>query len=166
MKLYHGSSLEVVNPKILISSRTGDFGTGFYLTSSLEQARRWAQIRANQEKISSGIVTVYDVQDTLLENPELKIRQFAKADDEWLDFVMQNRTQPDFNHEFDIVTGPVADDRVYACLNAFESGFMDRETVLKELKTYVLADQLLFHTAKSLLFLNYVDKEEVPCRRK
>ncbi len=166
MKLYHGSSLAVVNPKILISSRTGDFGSGFYLTSHMEQARRWAQIRANQEKISSGFVTVYDVPDTLLENPELKIRQFEKADDEWLDFVIQNRIQPDFKHEFDIVTGPVADDRVYACLNAFECGFMDRQTVLKELKTYVLADQLLFHTAKSLLFLNCTDKEEVPCRRK
>ena len=121
MFLYHGSHLEVKNPKILTSARTGDFGTGFYLTSNLEQARRWA---------------------------------------------MSNRKDPNFVHHFDLVTGPVANDRVYACLNAFEDGFMNRETVIENLKTYVLVDQFLFHTAKSLLFLNYSGKEDVPCSRK
>jgi hypothetical protein len=48
---------------------------------------------------------------------------------------------------------------VYACLNAFEDGFMDRATVLENLKTYVLVDQFLFHTAKSLLFLTHQGKE-------
>ena len=38
MKLYHGSHVEVRNPKILTASRVGDFGNGFYTTSSLEQA--------------------------------------------------------------------------------------------------------------------------------
>ena len=42
MKLYHGSHVEVKNPKILTASRVGDFGNGFYTTSSMEQARRWA----------------------------------------------------------------------------------------------------------------------------
>ena len=65
MKLYHGSHIEVKNPKILTSARVGDFGRGFYTTSSLEQARRWAQIRAMQENQSSGIVTVFDVPDQL-----------------------------------------------------------------------------------------------------
>ena len=39
MKLYHGSHIEVKNPKILTSSRVGDFGRGFYTTNSLKQAR-------------------------------------------------------------------------------------------------------------------------------
>ncbi|MBR2427263.1 MAG: DUF3990 domain-containing protein, partial [Lentisphaeria bacterium] len=30
MKLYHGSHIEVKNPKILTTSRAGDFGRGFY----------------------------------------------------------------------------------------------------------------------------------------
>lgn len=33
MKLYHGSSVVVEKPKILLSDRRLDFGTGFYLTS-------------------------------------------------------------------------------------------------------------------------------------
>ena len=43
MKLYHGNHVEVQNPKILTSSRVGDFGNGFYTTSSMKQARRWAE---------------------------------------------------------------------------------------------------------------------------
>ena len=164
MKLYHGSHTEVRHPKILTSSRVGDFGRGFYTTSSLEQARRWAQIRAIQENQSSGVVTVFDVPDHLFTHPELQIKSFEKADDSWLDFVLANRKDVDFNHEFDLVYGPVANDRVYVCLNMLEDGLADRETVIKKLKTYVLADQILFHTAKSLLFLEYAATESVPCK--
>ena len=164
MKLYHGSTIEVKNPKILTSARVGDFGRGFYTTSSLEQARRWAQIRAKQEDVQSGIVTVFEVPDTFFENSELRIKTFEKADEEWLDFVLENRKNTEFEHGFDLVIGPVADDRVYVCLNMLEDGLADRETVIKKLKTYVLADQILFHTAKSLLFLDYEKTEEVLCK--
>ena len=164
MKLYHGSHIEVKNPKILTSSRVGDFGRGFYTTSNLEQARRWAQIRAMQENQSSGVVTVFDVPDHLFAHPELQIKSFENADEVWLDFVLANRKDVDFEHEFDLVRGPVANDRVYFCLNMLEDGLADRETVIKKLKTYVLADQILFHTAKSLLFLEYAATEEIPCK--
>ena len=164
MKLYHGSHIEVKNPKILTSSRVGDFGRGFYTTSSLEQARRWAQIRARQEEVSAGIVTAFDVPEHLFIHPELQIRNFVKADDTWLDFVLANRKDVDFDHKFDLVCGPVANDRVYICLNMLEDGLADRATVIAKLKTYVLADQILFHTAKSLLFLEYASTEEVPCK--
>ena len=162
MKLYHGSHIEVKNPKILTSSRVGDFGRGFYTTSNLEQARRWAQIRAMQENQSSGIVTVFDVPDQLFAH--LQIKSFENADEVWLDFVLANRKDVDFEHEFDLVRGPVANDRGYVCLNMLEDGLADRETVIKKLKTYVLADQILFHTAKSLLFLEYAATESVPCK--
>ena len=164
MKLYHGSNIEVKNPKILTSARVGDFGRGFYTTSNFEQARRWAQIRAKQEDVQSGIVTVFEVPDTIFENSELRIKTFEKADEEWLDFVLENRKNTEFEHGFDLVIGPVADDRVYVCLNMLEDGLADRETVIKKLKTYVLADQILFHTAKSLLFLDYEKTEEISCK--
>ena len=164
MKLYHGSHIEVKNPKIITSSRVGDFGRGFYTTSNLEQARRWAQIRAIQENQPSGVVTVFDVPDHLFGHPELQIKSFENANAVWLDFVLANRKDVDFDHEFDLVCGPVADDRVYVCLNMLEDGLADRETVIKKLKTYVLADQILFHTAKSLLFLEYAATEIVPCK--
>jgi hypothetical protein len=164
MKLYHGSYLEVKNPKILTSQRVGDFRCGFYTTSSLEQACRWAQIRAKQEALPFGIVTIFDIPDDLFEHPELEIQQFNTADSLWLDFVLENRKNPNYNHNFDIVKGPVANDRVYLALNMLEAGLADRDIVIKKLKTYVLVDLILFHTAKSLLFLEYVATQEVPCK--
>lgn len=80
---------------------------------------------------------------------------FQKADEKWLDFIMANRTNLDFNHSYDIAKGAVANDRVYASLNAFENGFMDKSTLLKELKTWVYVDQILFHTEKSIKLLSF-----------
>lgn len=48
MKLYYGSNIAVEKPKILQSDRRLDFGTGFYLTSSYEQAERGAVLTAKR----------------------------------------------------------------------------------------------------------------------
>ena len=129
MRLYHGSHIEVRTPRVLTTSRSGDFGRGFYTTTSLEQARRWAQIRAEREELSSGVVSTFEVPDSIIEHPALSVKTFAKADSQWLDFVMSNRMDTRFEHQFDLVYGPVANDRVYVCLNALENGTADRASV-------------------------------------
>ncbi|MBQ5551342.1 MAG: DUF3990 domain-containing protein, partial [Bacteroidales bacterium] len=73
----------------------------------------------------------------------------------WLDFVMQNRTVKGFTHDYDIVYGPVANDRVYAAFALYEGGVLDKSELIKELKTYTLVDQYLFHTERSLQFIKY-----------
>lgn len=42
MLLYHGSNIEVREPRLLRSQRDLDFGKGFYTTSDLGQATSWA----------------------------------------------------------------------------------------------------------------------------
>lgn len=76
-------------------------------------------------------------------------------------FVIENRLKINYKHDYDIVHGPVADDRVYACLNAFENRFMDMEAAIRELRTYKLADQISFHTEKSINLLKFIEKEVV-----
>lgn len=56
MRLYHGSNVAVRNPKVLQSQRALDFGAGFYLTTSYEQARRWAELTVKRRR--EGIATV------------------------------------------------------------------------------------------------------------
>lgn len=63
MVLYHGSNVEVREPKLLKNQRELDFGKGFYTTSDYEQASRWAKRTAARLKQDSGIVTVYKVDD-------------------------------------------------------------------------------------------------------
>ena len=43
--IYHGSNVEVANPKILINGHYKDFCYGFYCTNIEKQAKRWALTR-------------------------------------------------------------------------------------------------------------------------
>jgi len=67
----------------------------------------------------------------------------------------------DFDHEYDIVTGPVANDKVYTQFSLFEGGIISKETLIEELKAYKLVDQYLFHTTKSLEHLKYLTHRKI-----
>ena len=82
-------------------------------------------------------------------------------DEEWIDFVHSNRTQLDFSHDYDIVYDPVANDRVYAAFSLFEQGFIDKGTLIHEMRAYKLVDQLLFHTERSLETLKFIGSKEI-----
>jgi len=166
MKLYHGGVNPVEIPKILSPDRIGDFGIGFYTTSSLEQARRFVHSRAFRDRKTHGFISVYEVQDDFLSNTLLKCRTFRKADEAWLDFVLANRKKPDFLHDYDIIAGPVADDQVYASITLYENELISKKELVKRLKTRRLVDQILFHTEKSLLVLSFRESVEVLCRTK
>lgn len=161
MILYHGSNMVVNDPKIIKANRTLDFGNGFYTTTSREQACKWASIKKNREQSKYGILNIYEVDDKVFNEETLKIQRFSGACEEWLNFVIDNRLKLNYKHDFDIVEGPVADDRVYACLNAFENRFMDIESAIRELRTYKLADQISFHTKESIELLKFIRKEVV-----
>ena len=95
MKLYHGSNLEIKNPQILESDRKLDFGTGFYLTSSYEQAEKWAILTAKRRGEGRPIISVFEYEDN--KSSELNILKFENADIEWLRFVSGNRNNQSTN---------------------------------------------------------------------
>ena len=163
MRLYHGGLLKVEKPQLIEPSnlRTCDFGSGFYTTTDLEQARRWAKIRQTRDRVSTGHVSIYEVSEDLLEAADLKRLIFTSASTEWLSFVMSNRTNRAFNHNYDLVAGPVANDRVYATLTLFETEQLSIEETVHRLKTYTLVNQVLFHTEKALQKLKYLASEEI-----
>ncbi len=72
-----------------------------------------------------------------------------------------NRTQKGFTHSFDIVYGPVANDRVYAAFALYEGGIINKQQLITELKTYKLVDQYLFHTEEALKTLTFIEAKEV-----
>lgn len=86
---------------------------------------------------------------------------FENPTDEWVDFVMANRTNKDFIHSYDIVYGPVANDRVYAAFALYEGGLLDKQTLIAELKVYKLVDQFLFHTKEALRAIVFIEAKEV-----
>ena len=166
MKLYHGGLIEVKTPRIMATDHIGDFGTGFYTTTDLEQARRFVVTKCDRSRKSQGVVSYFEVPDDFLKTQELKIRIFRKADEKWARFVEANRRDVDYRHEYDIVYGPVANDQVYASFALYESELIDVSELLNRLKVRKLTDQVLFHTERALSILKYTGSEVVQCPRK
>lgn len=155
MKIYHGSLEIVEHPMILQPNRKLDYGCGFYTTTSEPQAEEWVRRRMREKGATSGYVNVYEFDNGKL--PALTSLLFPEPNEEWAEFVMANRTQIDFTHDYDVVYGPVANDRVYFQFGLYESGAISVETLIRELKTYKLIDQYLFHTEEALMALRFVD---------
>lgn len=157
MILYHGSLEIVKQPKIMEASRPLDFGKGFYTTTSLQQALRWVKLRMEQSDVKVGYINMYEYSPM----KGLKVRRFRSANAAWVDFVHSNRSKMDFEHDYEIVEGPVANDNVYLSFNLYESGIITKAELIRRLKTYKLVDQLLFHTERSLDALEFVDYKEI-----
>ncbi|MCQ2202953.1 MAG: DUF3990 domain-containing protein [Bacteroidales bacterium] len=153
MIVYHGS-LEIVDtPEIRFSNRTLDYGTGFYTTTSFDQAQNWVNRRKKSAKY--GFVNVYEID--IEEIKKSHTLWFDSPTEDWIDFVDSNRNHIGFTHDYDFVYGPVANDRVYAAFALYESGVLNKEDLIRELKVYNLVDQLLFHTESALKKLRYVE---------
>ncbi len=152
--LYHGGSHIIDNPEIREPERTLDFGKGFYTTTSFDQAERLVKNRIANKRWEHGFVNTYIFKIEAAE-AELKIKKFEGANEEWVDFVLRNRIEDGFSHNYDIVIGPVANDNVYRQFTLFEGGLISKETLIKELMTYKLVDQYLFHTPSALKYLEY-----------
>ena len=158
MILYLGSIEIVDNPEIRIPSRSLDYGYGFYTITSFKQAEDWVKRKLNANS-PIGYVNVYELDEDLVKS--LKTLLFESPTEDWLDFVMSNRTNKDFNHDFDIVYGPVANDKVYAAFALYEGGIIDKQNLISELKAYKLVDQYLFHTDKALKAIKFIEAKEV-----
>ena len=159
MLVYHVSVEVVENPEIRESNRTLDYGSGFYMTTSYEQALAWVKRRMAELNKSKGYVCAYELDE--LELKTLNVLYFENPTEEWVDFVMCNRTIKGFTHDFDVVYGPVANDRVYASFALYEAGLLSKSTLITELKTYRLVDQFLFHTEESLKTIKFLKAEEI-----
>lgn len=108
-----------------------------------------------EKKTMHGYINTYELDESVL--AKLKCLIFSEPTKEWVDFVMKNRMQRGFTHDYDIVYGPVADDSVYTQFTLYEGGIISMSTLIQELKTYKLVDQYLFHTEESLRAIRFVE---------
>ena len=159
MRLYHGSTVIVRKPSLRPGRSNADFGKGFYTTSNMEQAVRWAHIKQEREKTLRAVVSVFEFDETLLDNPELNVRRFSGADEAWLYFVTDCRKSR--KHDYDLVLGPVANDKVFPTVNLFESGVLSAEAAILQLKAYKTYDQVSFHTVRVISTLRFVESLEM-----
>ena len=151
MILYHGSSIEVKKPILLKNQRELDFGKGFYTTSDMEQAARWAWRTAKRRGESNAFVTVYEVKDDELKN--IRLLSFDSPNVEWLNLVVKNRKGEYIAGDWDIISGPVADDQTAQVIDLYLEGAYDEEEAIRRFLTQRLKDQYAFKTDEALKLL-------------
>lgn len=135
MKLYHGSYLKIDHIDLAKSRPFKDFGRAFYLTADEQQA--WERAYASII-LWGGIpsVTEFEFDEQMLTSGDLKVLHFEGYTEEWADFVFANRERrkPAFQHEYDIVYGPIANDNVGEQVALFKGGYITKERFLQKLK--------------------------------
>lgn len=159
MLLFHGSNVVVSSPKILVPSRALDFGPGFYVTSSEWQAIRWAGLTARRRGRGAPTVSVFEFDEESAEG--LSVLSFLEPTAAWLRFVSENRRGTYVGQAFDIVTGPVANDRTMAVISDYMSGNIDEETAVVLLRPQRLDDQFAFLTHRAIRTLRFLEVETV-----
>lgn len=168
IKLYHGTDCLFDVPDLAKCNPNKDFGRGFYLTPDLAAAKRMAE-RANERDGWSGgprYVLTYLLDEAAL--AELAVKRFSSPlGEECARFVMANR-QPrlkaaDHNRDnrYDLVIGPVADDKMIGLFKMFERGIWTIERVVEELRYKKLTVQYSFHTPKALSKLVFKEAKRV-----
>ncbi len=147
MIVYHGSTETIQFPDTRHSYRALDFGQGFYVTAVKEQAMRWARRKAALKKGSSAIVNCYDMTENV---GDLKCKTFSEDMMEWIDFVCKCRDGNLAYKEYDIISGKVANDKVFRVVDLYRTGIWDRDRALTEIKVYPDYDQTAFITQRAI----------------
>ena len=154
MILYHGSTHAIEAPGFPDANRTLDFGMGFYATVNHAQASDIAGVAMSRRRACDQAVSCYGF-DMERAEKELRILKFAMPDESWFDFICQNRQGKDAGNAYDIIIGPVADDKVYATIGFFESRVLTREQAIDSLRINPLPDQIVLKTKAALELLKF-----------
>lgn len=153
MILYHGSNIEVREPKIIQSKRLLDFGTGFYLTNDLEQAKKWAVRTTNRREEGQAMVSVFSIEEN--EFDSLDVLRFNTASKAWLRYISTNRTDKTAKDSYDLVIGPVANDQAIRTVNNYIKGYFTEDIAIQLLLPQNLKDHYAFKTENALLKLKF-----------
>lgn len=132
MNLYHGSNISIKEIDLSKSKPNKDFGQGFYLSENEEQALQMATFKA---LILGGepIVTKFEFDESVMSGDSLRIKVFTDYSEEWADFVFANREGRD-TEQYDIVYGPIANDKVGLQIRKLKDGTIDKSEFLSRLK--------------------------------
>jgi len=129
MIVFHGSNIVVVHPDVTYSRKTTDFSKGFYVTTIKEQAEMWAIRKSFGYKES--FINKYVLNEEELN--KLKVLEFSSYSSEWLSFVSRCRTGIDETN-YDVVIGPIADDKVFDTLELYFSNLISAEEAIKKIE--------------------------------
>ncbi|MDR0790117.1 MAG: DUF3990 domain-containing protein [Bacteroidales bacterium] len=153
MKLYHGTNIEFGIIDLAKCPPDRDFGQGFYTTSIEYHAERRAEEAVRK---FGGVAKVmefdFDFDAVMQANPTLKIKRFENVNEQWAYFVMHNRLRKenDPQHEYDIVEGPVANDKMFRQFQRFMSNRIELQEFVRNIKFRENTHQIAFCTKRAI----------------
>ena len=157
--LYHGTNVRFEMPDVDAGREGMDFGKGFYLTPSLDTARKQAD-RVVAYAGGSPVVLAFEFDEDAARR-DGAIRDYPLLDRTWVHFVMANRlgdesaADHNLDRRYPIVHGHVADDRLMQILDDYENGDLTIEEVEQKLITAQFkAFQYSFHVPSAIKYLH------------
>jgi len=127
--LFHGSAVLFRHVDVSKGRRHKDFGKGFYLALSAEQAigmmhKKYREaVSRRQDHLPGDFREIlYRAELNLDVLGGLRVKVFETADMEWLNFILLCRPSEGVPHDFDVVIGPTADDDTNRALKFYYDG--------------------------------------------
>ena len=175
MLLFHGSYTAIPDINLAACNRGLDFGQGFYLTSSYEQACSYVPLAVKKAKRLGRLSADFAIEDGQVSifkfhyDPNLLIHYFQDANQEWLHFVSGNRNPQLFPallkkyETADIVVGKIADDQTARTLQQYINEYFgvpgtpeaDRDAIRMLLPNRLEA-QFCFRTMDAVKSLEFI----------
>lgn len=155
MKLFHGTVVEIDQIDLNKSKPNKDFGKGFYLSANEQQAMAMAAYKAEQIG-GEAIINAFEFDEKHLSSGALNVKIFKEYDQEWADFIFANRNNVNDTpvHDYDIVVGPIANDRVGVQIRKYMNQEIDLTTFIDRLKYMKgITIQYFFGTERAIQLL-------------
>ena len=136
--LYHGTNVRFEMPDVDAGRDGMDFGKGFYLTPSIDTAKKQAD-RVVAYAGGSPVILAFEFDEDLARRDGV-VRDYPLLDRTWVHFVMANRlgdesaADHNLDRRYDFVHGYVADDKLVNLLHELKRGTMSEEYVLRRLQ--------------------------------
>lgn len=144
--LFHTGFQIIEKPEINAGRTNADFGQGFYLSPDKEFSKRWARER-------KGLRTYLNAYE--LDTTGLAVKHFSR-DTEWLDYIIDNRFgKPDAYADYDVITGPIANDTLYDTWGIITSNLLKKDQALQLLLIGPAFEQTVVKTEKAASLLRF-----------
>ena len=154
MILYHGTNQDFSEIDLRKSKPNKDFGQGFYLSREYAQAMDMAKTKVEQMETGVPTVHAYEVDEAAMAT--LRVLRFDDYSEEWAKFILLNRNNASAEpaHDYDIVIGPIANDRVGVQLWKYETQTIDLPTLVHNLRNMKgITFQYFFGTERAIKIL-------------
>lgn len=95
-----------------------------------------------------AVLWIFETDDVLWD--KLSIQQFEKADKDWLQTVVAYRKLQKTNHQYDVIAGPIANDRTVDVINQYIAGAYPEHIALELLLPMKFQDQWALESEKAI----------------